>query len=125
MAILSKNPFEGSFENLTTKIVKPAVKAVAEDVKESLGLVEEVGLKEIPQEEKMDINIQTARNLQKIDAEIARIRQEKQQRQVWQARQAAQTKRVEGQRKKEEVPVWLKAIRGKKGSGESKVNAGG
>lgn len=144
------NPFETSFENLTTKAggaAKKVVKAAGDaagtltaDVKQqvtgdySKSLVEEVNLQKVnplqqqqlQQQQQQNLS-QTRANLEQINQAIKRARDErmkKQAEQVKQVEQAKQVKKMEEQKKAQE-PAWKKMLKGKMGSREMAKNAGG
>jgi hypothetical protein len=150
MAVLSQNPFEGSFENLSTKaqgaakkIVKAAgdaAGAMATDVKQQLTgdydkpLVEQMGLQTQTSQQQQQIQqnqqallAQTKQNLDRINAEIKQAREmriKKEQEKKKTEQQEKQQKQVE-ERKKQEDPVWKKMLKGKMGSRESGKQASG
>lgn len=155
MAVLRRDPWgdtTGSFENLTQKVAKPVVKAtsdaakaVAADVKQqvmgdygpAMEQAQQAGhsssyakASEDKQEEakkKQELMIQTRQNLDQINKKIVEIRQKK-------AKEAEQAKQAEKkdkdqkkyeERKKNEDPFWKKMLKGKTGSKEGNVRAGG
>ena len=150
MAVFQKNPFEGSFESLTTKTAGAAKKIVksvgdaagvaATDVKQQVtgdygkGLVEQMGLAQATPQQQQQIQqdqqkllADTKQNLERINAEIKRARDlrlknEEERKKIDQ--QKKQQKRAE-EKKKQEDPMWKKMLKGRQGSGENKVNAGG
>lgn len=134
------NPWESSFENLTTRPVKQikktvgdVVKTVAEDVKKQVvgevkkpDRAEEMGVKEVPHDEKVKILAEQRRKMRELDEAIKKARMEriqKHQQAAQVVKQEEQKKKVEELKKKEE-PVWKKMMN--MGSqAERKVNAGG
>ncbi|HJZ05974.1 hypothetical protein A2634_01295 [Candidatus Amesbacteria bacterium RIFCSPHIGHO2_01_FULL_48_32] len=139
---LVRNPWETSFENLTTKVHKSvkkaasdATKTIAADVKSSFAeapadkQVAQANLQAVQQEvkpeEKKKLD-QWRRNLADLEAQIKKAREErlKKEQALRQAQgERAEKKKVEEKKKKEE-PVWKKMM--KMGSqAERKVNAGG
>lgn len=141
------NPWEGSLENLTSRVGKPvkkavsdAAKTVATDIKQQVtgdyGKMtgEQMGVAEIDREKREEIEKQkkenlaaAARRLEEINREIERVRKEREKKQTEQARQAQQVKQAKKfeEKKKKEKPVWKKLLKNVQGSGERKVHAGG
>lgn len=141
MAAFANNPFEGSFENLTSstqgtgkkvqKAVFDGIKTVGKDIKEQItgpqkSLVEEAGVKELPKKEQQSIAQQTEQNLAKINAEIKQIREERIKKEQEKAKAEAQEKQQKQaeEKKKKEDPMWLKAIKGQTGSQEGAKKSG-
>jgi hypothetical protein len=145
------NPFESSFENLTTKAsgaAKKTVKAVgdaavaaASDVRAQVtgnydqkSLVDEMGLNQVSttqqqqiQQQQQQLTQQTRANLEQINAAIKRARDErlkKDQERKKQIVQAEQKKQAE-EKQKQEDPLWKRLLKGKMGSREQSKNAGG
>ena len=138
----NKNPWgdEGGFEQLKTaaqpikKAVADTTKAVAKDIKDQLfgvpeppkSKAEEMGVKEVPDEEKKKILAETARGLADLNAKIEEVRKrriKKEQESLKVKEQEASSAKATAAKKKEE-PVWKKMM--KMGSqSERKVNAGG
>lgn len=127
-----KNPYETSFENLTTSAGQGA-KKIAKDLKEHvLGpqktLLEETGISALPTDKKHQVEQETQANLQRINNEIDTIRKEKKKREQEKAQQEEQVKQAKKQqeeKKKKEDPVWLKALKGQMGSQEGPKNVAG
>lgn len=148
MAVFQQNPFEGSFENLTTKAAKPVKRAVSDtakalgaDVKQQVmgsgpepSLVEQTGVKQATagqqdqiREQQQQQMVDTRQNLARINQEIVQARQARLKREQESRRgeeREKKEKKVEEQRKKED-PMWKKVLRGKMGSRESAQRAGG
>lgn len=137
MQVRTKNPWEGSFENLTTSTVKPvkkalteAVKITAEDVKKQL--FGEAPPKEVPTEEQQKIKAEeqkkaaeVKRRMAEMDAAVKKAREDrlKKEQQVNQAEKAQKAEKASAEQKKKE-PIWQRAM--KMGSqSERRVNAGG
>lgn len=136
-AIKPQNPWEGSFENLTTIVAKPVKKAVtevvkitAEDVKKQL--FGENPPQEVPTEEQQKIKAEEQkkedemkRRMAEMEAAVKKAREErlkKEQESVRVKEREKQEKKAVEQKKKE--PIWQKAM--KMGSqAERRVNAGG
>ena len=142
-----KNPWETSFENLTTKVHKSikkaasdATKTIVADVKQQVvgeqamqtqqAMQAPQSFREIKEqvkpEEKKKLEL-WRRNLADLEAQIKKAREERLKREQESGRvkeQEKQQKKVVEEKKKKEEPVWKKMM--KMGSqAERKVNAGG
>lgn len=147
MAVLNRvqNPFETSFENMTTQVqagakkvqktTSDAIKAVAEDVKEQVmgqekpkTPEEQAKQQQVAQkseEDKKQLLAQTRQNLEKINQEILQIRQtrEKQYQEKLKAEEKKKQEKKAEEKKKAEDPVWKKML--KTGSHEAMKNVAG
>jgi len=142
-----------SFENLTQKIAKPVVKAIGDTVKAVVTDAKQqvtgdypispenltggqppsakasVGAGHVQEaaQQKQQLLLQTRQNLEQINKQIQEIRKKRIQ-QAQQATQAQQAKKVEKkqeEKKKQEDPFWKRMLKGKTGSKEGNVRAGG
>ena len=142
----NKNPWgdEGGFEQVLSaglpagrqgkKAVGDTTKAVAKDVKDQLfgvpepvkSKAEEMGVKEVPDEEKRKIEAETMRRLADLNAKIEEVRKrrlKKEEESVQVKEQEKKAAYAKATAAKQE-PVWKKMM--KMGSqSERKVNAGG
>src|SRR3989344_4690938 len=151
MAIVTKNPYESSFETLTGQAatgVKKTIKAAGDaaavmikDAADSLGgqtkstsLVDEVGLQPLGQtqakqaeEERKKVLMQTRQNLEQINQAIKKARDERLKKELEVKKvkdQETQKKKME-EKKKQEDPLWKKMLKGSMGSKEMGKNVAG
>jgi hypothetical protein len=81
----------------------------------------------IAQQNQMNLD-QTRQNIQKLNADLQRIRQERKQKEQESIKAKEQEKKqkvVSEEKKKEEVPVWKQMLGGKKGTRESSLRSAG
>jgi len=142
-----------SFENLTqkaasnvVKAVSDTVKAVATDAKQQItgdySTLQEnspdgktsstkasAGLGKVQDDaqKKQQLLLQTRQNLGQINKQIQEIRQKKQKKEQENVRVEEQKKKTEKyeEKKKQDEPFWKKMLKGKTGSKEGNVRAGG
>ena len=149
MAVRAMNPFEASFENLTTQVkktTKQAAQTVVSDVKQqvtgempgqpvtNVGLIEQLGLKEVKPEDKEEqeqknkqLLSQTRQNLEKINQELEEVRRKKakKEEEAKKVEKQAEEKKVAEKKKKDEDPFWKRMLRGKTGPHEAGKNVAG
>ncbi len=136
MQLKTKNPWEGSFENLTVSTAKPVKKAVGEAV---LITVEDVRKqlfgekppKEMSEQESLRVEEQEKKKLAEMkgrvagmEEEIKKIREARLEKEVMQAKQAKRAERAKRIEKKNEGPIWKKMMK-MRSQAEQRVNAGG
>ncbi|OGC93196.1 hypothetical protein A3D85_01040 [Candidatus Amesbacteria bacterium RIFCSPHIGHO2_02_FULL_47_9] len=139
MQVKPKNPWEGSFENLTgqaggraKRVVADVVKAGADDVKKQI--FGEAGPAELtaPQQEKVKVDegrrmATMKQRMKEMDEAIRKAGEER-------TRKEQESVRVEEREKKaafakaeaaKKDPLWKKMLKGSQGSGERRADAGG
>lgn len=138
-----KNPWgdQNSFENMTTKAVKPVVKVIGDTVKTvAIDARQQItgNYQNSPDnptgnnqsKSADDTNAKNAQmqqvrqNLEQINNQIKAIRQKRDQKENTEEKRKEDKKGVE-QQKKQKEPIWKKFLMGKKGSRESHQRAGG
>jgi hypothetical protein len=139
-----KNPWgdQNSFENMTTKAVKPVVKAIGDTVKAvAIDARQQVtgdyqNSPDNPTNNNQnkpadDPNVklkqmqQVRQNLEQINNQITAIRQKNSQLKESGDKKIKEEKKVAEEQKKQKEPVWKKFLTGKSGSHESSRRAGG
>lgn len=143
------NPFEASFENLTTNVknsAKQAIKTTGNEVKlqvmgekalepvSNVGLLEQLGLKQVPVEEKKQVEEKQKVVLSQTRQNIERINQDIEQARKLRAKGVEEKKKEEMKHKQElevkknrqkQDPLWKRLLRGKTGSQEAPKNVSG